>query len=99
MKPPPIVPCPNIHALPEPERLWLLGRAAQFDLIEGVEVPTYTYREIARNFTLRRRIRVSRFAVRRFILRQKPELARRRGDPFPLALATRRWIATAVPAD
>ena len=43
MKNKPIQPCPDTRDLPESEMLWLLGRAGEFDLVDGVEIPTYTY--------------------------------------------------------
>lgn len=95
MKNKPILPCPNIHALPEYEQLWLLARSAQFDLIDGIEVPTWSYREIARNFTKSRRFRVSKFGVRRFVLRMDPDLAKRRGNSCPFAVRMRKPVRSA----
>src|SRR5450755_3173193 len=85
MKNRPILPCPNIHALPAIEIFWLLARSGEFDLIDSVEVPTYTYERIAENFTRSRRFRVSKISVWRLVRREDPELAARRGDTYPFA--------------
>lgn len=85
---PPIVRL-NIPELPENEVAWLMGRAGQLDEILGIEWPRYSYLRLARLFRQRRRIELSRYAVRRLVVALDPELARRRGDPYPIARLAR----------
>lgn len=86
----PVRRCPNVFALPEYEKLWLIYRSSDFDEIDGVEVPVFTYRQIAASFTRNRRFRLSEAQVWRFLHREAPELAARRSDPYPFAWKDRR---------
>lgn len=84
--------CRNIHHLPKRDRLLLIGRASEFDIDPktGREIPRYGYRRIARNFSKLRRVNVSFWAVRRLVVRNAPEIARRRGDAYAFARRTRK---------
>jgi hypothetical protein len=95
---PPIVRL-NILDLPENEVAWIMGRAGQLDEILGIEWPRYSYLRLARLFRERRRIEISRYALRRLVVRLDPELARRRGDPYFIALLTRKNCRTSGSSD
>lgn len=61
---------------------WIMGRARTFILVElggrTWERPAFSYQRISRNVRLARKVSVSRFAIRRLVMKRDPELARRR---------------------
>jgi hypothetical protein len=60
---------------------WVLGRARA---MPGGR-PAFTYGAIARNLWLRRRVRLSRWAVKRLVVREDAELERRRAKTWKRA--------------
>lgn len=80
----------SILDLPDNERAWLLSRAKEADVIDGVLWPRYSYLRLSRRFRASRRIALSRYAIRRLIVWLDPELARGRGDPYPIARLARK---------
>ncbi|MDQ5871619.1 MAG: hypothetical protein M3547_05375 [Acidobacteriota bacterium] len=59
---------------------WVLGRARAFD--KGTGRPVFRYPEIARNLFRARRVRLSGKAVKRLVVREDPELERRRAGAW-----------------
>lgn len=70
-----------------------MGRARQF-WPDGM--PMWSYAEIARNIGRSKRfaprLRMSKYAVRRVVVRHDPELAKRRGDAYEFAVRARRAV-------
>lgn len=58
---------------------WVLARARTFIRLGKREWPAWGYGRISRNLRNAKKISVSRFAIRRLVMKLDPELARRRG--------------------
>jgi hypothetical protein len=71
---------------------WILMRASSFVRRAGRLRPAFTYREISRNLCKARRVKVNRRSIRRLVRREAPEIAKMRGDCWPVARYA-RWSA------